>query len=139
MLMPSELVKESAALGREGLIQLVEGQGVACLARRGCSAACCCSRRFFDRLSVPRRFDLLQKRPQDVVAATPFHVELRGERDAMAERRQGHGLDVVGDHIVALGDDGRRARRPDERDAAARAGAEGDPGPFAGGADQATA
>jgi hypothetical protein len=64
----------------------------------------------------------------------PFELELRRGRDAVAQRRQRHALDVVRCDVVTPFEQRRRASRAHERDPAARPGAGDDPGPASRGA-----
>src|SRR5258708_38537123 len=81
--------------------------------------------------SLARRFDLLEQAFQDGVGVAAFELELRRRRNAMAQRRKRHALDIVRRHEVAPLEERSRARRPHQRDAAARPGAGRDSRPAA--------
>src|SRR4051812_29892404 len=71
----------------------------------------------------PGRLDLLEQTLEDAVGVAAFELELGRGRDAVAQRRERHALYIVGGDEVAPGEERRRARRADERNAAPRAGA----------------
>ena len=77
------------------------------------------------------------KRSEDHVGALALDLQFRRERHAMAQRRQGDGLDVVGRDEVAAVDQRLGAGGAHQRDAAARAGAGCDARPGARGARDA--
>lgn len=70
--------------------------------------------------SFPRRFHLGQQRMKGIVGRLAFDLQFRCQRDAVTQSRLGDIADVVWRDEIAPLQHGLRARRTDQRDAAAR-------------------
>ncbi len=74
-----------------------------------------------------RRRHRLERLGDDVLAADALYPQLRPQRQPVRERRDGDRLHVLRHDEVAAGERGLRARELQEREAAARARADGEP------------